>query len=59
MPDNEKYVELEERLSTLEKQFAKLKEWSDLNDYWLRELIDALTENVDKLLGIDHEGEYD
>lgn len=57
MPD-EKYVELEARLTQLEKQFAKLKEWSDLNDYWLRELIDNLTLTVDKLLGIDHEGEY-
>lgn len=57
MPD-EKYVELEARLTQLEKQFAKLKEWSDLNDYWLRELIDNLAFTVDKLLGIDHEGEY-
>lgn len=57
MPD-EKYVELEARLTRLEEQFAKLKEWSDLNDYWLRELIDNLTLTVDKLLGIDHEGEY-
>ena len=57
MPD-EKYVELEARLARLEEQFAKLKEWSDLNDYWLRELIDNLTLTVDKLLGIDHEGEY-
>lgn len=57
MPD-EKYVELEARLTQLEEQFAKLKEWSDLNDYWLRELIDNLAFTVDKLLGIDHEGEY-
>lgn len=57
MPD-EKYVELEARLTQLEEQFAKLKEWSDLNDYWLRQLIDNLTLTVDKLLGIDHEGEY-
>lgn len=57
MPD-EKYVELEARLTQLEEQFTKLKEWSDLNDYWLRQLIDNLTLTVDKLLGIDHEGEY-
>lgn len=57
MPD-EKYIELEARLTQLEEQFAKLKEWSDLNDYWLRQLIDNLTFTVDKLLGIDHEGEY-
>lgn len=56
MPE-EKYVELETRIEKLEEQFAKLKEWSDLNDYWLRELIDALAESVDKIMGISHEGE--
>lgn len=56
MPE-EKYAELEARIEKLEEQFAKLKDWSDLNDYWLRELIDALAESVDKILGISHEGE--
>lgn len=58
MPD-EKYIELEARLTRLEEQFTKLKDWSDLNDYWLRELIDNLALSVDKLSGIDHEGEYE
>lgn len=57
MPD--KYEELEARVAKLEKQFAKLKEWSDLNDYWLREMIDANTATLDKLMNIDHEGEYE
>lgn len=56
MPE-EKYAELEARIEKLEEQFTKLKEWSDLNDYWLRELIDALAESVDKIMGISHEGE--
>ena len=56
MPE-EKYTELEARIEKLEEQFTKLKEWSDLNDYWLRELIDALAESVDKIMGISHEGE--
>ena len=42
--------ELNDRLTVLEDKFAKLKEWSDLNDYWLREMIDALTETVDRIL---------
>lgn len=47
------YLEvINERLNRLEDNFRKLKEWSDLNDYWLREMIDALTENVDKLYNI-------
>lgn len=57
MPDC-KCTDLEARIAKLEEQFEKLKEWSDLNDYWLREMIDGLTESVDKLLNINHEGEY-
>lgn len=43
---------INERLNKLEDNFKKLKEWSILNDYWLREMIDALTENIDKLYNI-------
>lgn len=43
----------QEELDKLQKDFIALKEWSDLNDYWLREMIDALTESVDKLMGIE------
>lgn len=49
--------ELNDRLTRLEMRFDKLKEWSDLNDYWLREMIDSLTDSIDKLMGIDHTGE--
>jgi hypothetical protein len=27
-----------------------LREWSDDNDFWLREMIDALTDSVDDLM---------
>ena len=47
--------EIYERLVKLEDNFTKLKEWSDLNDYWLREMVDDLTENVNKLLCITEE----
>lgn len=38
----------QEEIDKLKENFTALKEWSDLNDYWLREMIDALTESVDK-----------
>lgn len=57
MPEERDYEELEARIVKLEEQFVKLREWSDLNDYWLREMINSLTESVDKLLNIEHEGE--
>ena len=41
-------IELEERYSNLEYKYLKLREWSDNNDLWLREMIDALTESVEK-----------
>lgn len=45
------------KIEDLEKELLYLRRWSDDNDYWLREMIDALTESVDKLCGIDHTGE--
>lgn len=47
--------EILDRLEKLEKNFEKLKEWSDLNDYWLREMIDANTESINKLMGLTEE----
>lgn len=41
-------TELEEKYAELEYKYLKLREWSDDNDYWLREMIDALTESVEK-----------
>lgn len=41
---------LQKQVNTIEKQLNKLKEWSDLNDYYMQEEIDALTDTVDKLV---------
>ena len=38
----------QEEIEKLQENFRALKEWSDLNDYWLKEMIDALIESVDK-----------
>lgn len=40
---------LQEQVNSIEKRLNKLKEWSDLNDYYIQEEIDALTDAVDKL----------
>lgn len=49
--------EQQSKIEDLEKELLYLRKWSDDNDYWLREMIDALTESIDKLYGIDHTGE--
>lgn len=49
--------EQQNKINALEKELLLLRQWSDNNDYWLREMIDALTESVDKLMGIDHTNE--
>lgn len=36
-------------IEKLNKDLRILKEWSDLNDHYLREMIDSLTETVDNL----------
>ena len=41
----------QKEIEKLQQDFKALKEWSDLNDYWLREMIDALTESVEKNTG--------
>ena len=40
------------KIEDLEKELLYLRKWSDDNDYWLREMIDALTDSVNKLMGI-------
>lgn len=40
----------QEEIEKLQERFTALKEWSDLNDYWLREMIDALTDSVDNIV---------
>lgn len=55
----QKLIELQEKYENLEYKYLRLREWSDDNDYWLREMIDALTESVDKLMGIVDDEEYE
>lgn len=53
----QKLEELQEKYDNLEHKYLKLREWSNDNDYWLREMIDALTECVDKLMSNDDDDE--
>lgn len=43
----------QDEINALREDYRDLKEWSDMNDYWLREMIDALTESVDGIMD-DH-----
>lgn len=43
-----KVIELTEKCEELEKDYLRLRRWSDDNDFCLREMIDALTESVEK-----------
>ena len=43
----------QDEINQLRHELNSLKEWSDMNDYWLREMIDALTESVDGIID-DH-----
>lgn len=43
----------QEQINKLEEHIKELKDLSDLNDYWLREMIDALTDTVDGIVD-DH-----
>lgn len=58
---NEELLELiqiqEARITALEASLLSLRQWSDANDRYLEEVVNALTDNVDKLLNIDHTGE--
>ena len=45
--------EQQSKIEDLEKELLHLRRWSDDNDYWLREMIDALTESVDRLMSND------
>lgn len=40
-------------IKQLNSRLGKLKEWSDLNDYYLEEMINSLTDSVDKLMGLE------
>ena len=58
---NEELLELiqiqEARITALEANLLALRQWSDANDRYLEEVVNALTDNVDKILIIDHTGE--
>ena len=51
----QKLEELQAKYDQLEYDYLKLRESSDDNDFWLREMIDALTACVDKLMSNDDE----
>lgn len=58
---NEELLELikiqEARITALEASLLSLRQWSDANDRYLEEVVNALTDNVDKLMNIDHSEE--
>ena len=43
----------QEQINKLQEHIKALKDLSDLNDYWLREMIDSLTDTVDGIMD-DH-----
>lgn len=58
---NEELLELikiqEIRINVLEASLLSLRQWSDANDRYLEEVVNALTDSVDKLMNIDHSEE--
>ena len=44
----------QKEINALKGDLSDLRKWSDNNDYWLREMIDALTDSVNKLMGIEN-----
>lgn len=58
---NEELLELikiqEARITALEANLLSLRQWSDANDRYLEEVVNALTDSVDKLMNIDHSEE--
>lgn len=58
---NEELLELiqiqEARITALEANLLALRQWSDANDRYLEEVVNALTDSVDKLMNVDHSEE--
>lgn len=58
---NEELLELikiqEARITAIEASLLSLRQWSDANDRYLEEVVNALTDSVDKLMNIDHSEE--
>ena len=42
----------QKQIDKLRQDYEKLKAWSDLNDQYMRELVDTLSENMDKILQV-------
>lgn len=58
---NEELLELiqiqEARITALEANLLALRQWSDANDRYLEEVVNALTDSVDKIMNVDHSEE--
>lgn len=58
---NEELLELiqiqEARITALEASLLSLRQWSNANDRYLEEVVNALTDNVDKIMNVDHSEE--
>ena len=58
---NEELLELiqiqEARITVLEASLLALRQWSDANDRYLEEVVNALTDSVDKIMNVDHSEE--
>lgn len=58
---NEELLELiqiqEARITALEASLLALRQWSDANDRYLEEVVNALTDSVDKIMNVDHSEE--
>ena len=47
----------EARITALEASLLSLRQWSDANDRYLEEVVNALTDSVDKIMNVDHSEE--
>lgn len=47
----------EARITALEANLLALRQWSDANDRYLEEVVNALTDSVDKIMNVDHSEE--
>lgn len=58
---NEELLELiqiqEARITALEASLLSLRQWSDANDRYLEEVVNALIDNIDKIMNVDHSEE--
>ena len=47
----------EARITALEASLLSLRQWSDANDRYLEEVVNALTDSVYKIMNVDHSEE--